>query len=199
MRIILPKHFIDFSTMDEERAPVFFLAGPVLGGGDWQIDACRELQLYLERFWVVIPCRWKEGHPLYKYAVRGDETVFARQTLWERHYLRLAAGHGKNWRGEYENWKGGIIFWLPIQRALREDGSPYGRDTYGELGEWRAHMMHIPNLPVVVGAEDRYNGLSVVKANFEDALGPDFPVYSTLKDTVRAAARPRIASQKSPA
>jgi hypothetical protein len=110
--------------------------------------------------------------------MRGEENRFERQTDWERHYLEQAA----------EKWPAGcIIFWLAEQKEPRQDGGPYARDTYGEIGEWRGRMMRAPHLRVVVGAEKEFPGLSQIKRNFELAL-PDLKIYDTMEEVVERAA-----------
>jgi hypothetical protein len=111
--------------------------------------------------------------------MKGQEDYFSRQTLWERYYLEIVAKR-KN---------GCIIFWLPCESKdnPRRDGSPYARDSYGELGEWRGRMINDPNLHVVIGAESGFPGLNQINANFSSALKKEFCIHTTLQDTVKAA------------
>ncbi len=88
---------------------------------------------------------------------------------------------------------GCIIFWLPEESRTnpRDDGSPYARDTYGELGEWRARCSTKQNWlvsapRVVIGAEPGFPGLKQIKTNFE-AMIPGFPFYDSLEETINAA------------
>jgi hypothetical protein len=176
LKIILPKTLVDPASIIH---PLYFLAGPVQGGGDWQQHACNTLHYRLgDKFTVVVPNRWNQGHPLYQYKMVGDERHFCRQTLWERHYLREAAF-----------FNGCILFWLPRESkdTPRNDGSPYARDTYGELGEWRGILIDHRTLPVVIGAEEGFPGLSVIKENFKSALREALPIYDTLDATTDAA------------
>ena len=89
-----------------------------------------------------------------------------------------------------ENYHGAIIFWLPCQSSEqpRNDGSPYARDTYGELGFWRAMRMEHPSYRVIVGIEPNFPGRSVIQKNFELCFGGNFSIHCTLEATVRAAA-----------
>ena len=178
MKIILPKTFYYPSLID---LPIFFTAGPSLGGDDWQYQGALGLQKRLSDCYVAIPCPYKNDHPLYQYRVEGDEKYFARQTFWERLYLKLA--------GLPEKKKEGcVIFWLPCESKVRprKDGNPYARDTYGEVGEWRMRMK-FQSARVVVGAEAGFPGLDVIKCNFDETLKTDFPIYPTLEATLDAA------------
>jgi hypothetical protein len=178
MQLILPK-----TNVVGEIFPLFFLAGPIKGGGDWQNDFCWELSRSIPECTIVVPCRWGADHPLYCHRVSGDENYFPHQTAWEYAMLNAAAVAS-------ENYHGAIIFWLPCEsiQQPRNDGSPYGRDTYGELGFWRAMCMKNPSYRIIVGIEPNFPGRSVIQKNFELCLGGNFPIYSTLKETADAAA-----------
>jgi hypothetical protein len=178
MNLILPKTRANLGGLS--AFPMFFLAGPILGGGDWQHAATKMLAQIWGGCVIVNPCRYGEEHPLYRHRLPAIDGAppFERQTDWERHYLEFAAGDADH---------GCVIFWLPCQREPRSDGQPYARDTYGELGEWRGRMMTHPHLRVVVGAEPDFPGLNVIKRNFDRALGRDFPIAETLEHTVMQA------------
>lgn len=170
------------------KLPMFFLAGPILGGGDWHAPLSEMLKKRLGSLIVVNPSRYQSSHPHYKYRDHlltetkytpreEPEEHFERQTDWERYYLRKAA----------EIWPTGcIIFWLAEQKEPRPDGLPYAMDTRGEIGEWRGHLMHNPNLRVVIGAEKNFPGLSQIKRNFEYGL-PDFRIYDSMEEVVERA------------
>jgi hypothetical protein len=176
MRLILPK--TQPALEGHKDLPMFFLAGPIRGGGDWHASMSRLLMGRFGRPIVVNPSRYDQNHPHAEYRMRGEENRFERQTDWERHYLEQAA----------EKWPAGcIIFWLAEQKEPRQDGGPYARDTYGEIGEWRGRMMRAPHLRVVVGAEKEFPGLSQIKRNFELAL-PDLKIYDTMEEVVERAA-----------
>jgi hypothetical protein len=175
MQVILPKTYVGYSRIVK---PIFYLMGPIKGGGDWQLQACLNLQSLLDDFTVVIPCRYSQDHPLYARKMTGREYSNDRQTYWERGWLDQIATSGA------------IIAWLPRESKTqpRTDGSPYARDTYGELGEWRGHLMNYGEIiHFVLGAEPDFPGLDVISANFQFAIGPEFPIYPTLVDTIQAA------------
>mgnify|MGYP001571881956 CR=1 FL=1 len=177
IKIILPKTYYEDKNYSDD--PVFFLAGPIKGGEDWQQKCFNELKKHINAFTVVIPCTYDSNHNLFVYRVSGDENIIHRQTLWERYYLKKVA----------ERKNGCIIFWLPCESKLnpRKDGSPYARDTYGELGEWRGRMINNPDLHIVIGAESGFPGLSQIQVNFNDALQKEFSILNSLQETVLAA------------
>jgi hypothetical protein len=176
MEIIFPKVYCDL----DPSLPLFFLAGPVKGGADWQHNAVEQLGMLLKNFYVVIPCRYDKEHPLVKYKVDGKEDTTSSQLTWERHYMKYAAT--KN---------GCLIFWLPSEdrNYVRTVPEPYAMDTRGELGEWRGQMKHDKNLKVVIGAKEGFLGLSQIQRNFNEALCCDFTIYKTIEETVDAAVR----------
>ncbi|MDE2213128.1 MAG: hypothetical protein KGJ34_01155 [Patescibacteria group bacterium] len=161
--------------------PLFFLAGPTEGGGNWHQ---RMLKLLAERVGdciVVDPSCYPSGHPLERQKMKGREGMFPRQTDWERYYLHTAA----------EKWTAGcIIFWLPEESAdePRTDGKPYTMNTSDAIGEWRGRLMFNRCLRVVVGAEPNFPGLSQIARNFEMALGNEFKLYDSMEGVVERAA-----------
>jgi hypothetical protein len=171
MKVILPKTKVELNS----DWPVFFLAGPVQGGDDWQQRCYIEIQKYLTFFYAVIPCRYPEDHILMQVAEKGINNFFERQTMWERFYLKIAS------------IKGCIIFWLPCESKInpRKDGLPYAMDTRGELGEWRGQMMYNSEIKLVIGAEEKFPGLSSIQRNFNAFT--TFPIYNSLENTVKAA------------
>ena len=185
MKILVPKRWmsVDEIATEEVVHTLFFLAGPVRGGGDWQKAMCLALQKeqWVQSCVIVCPCRWDGQHSLAKYFVDGPERVFARQLDWERHYLEIAGTH-KN--------PGCIVFWLGRESKLapHPGPEPYATDTRGELGEWRARMK-TDNARVVIGAESAFPGLSQIQRNFSLALGYDFPIHKTVQETATAAAK----------
>ncbi|HSI20225.1 MAG TPA: hypothetical protein VLA04_00740 [Verrucomicrobiae bacterium] len=174
MQLILPKTLVPDG---EILRPLFFLAGPIKGGGNWQQTACDLIASKMDPVAIAAPRRWTAEHPMHTHRAPGQEEAFTRQTLWERHYLDRAA-----------DW-GCVLFWLlnESKSEPRQDGQPYGRDTTGELSAWRIKLLHNPSLKVVVGAEPDFPGLSVLTCNLYEDLGYDFPIYSTLEETVDAA------------
>lgn len=167
--------------------PLYFLAGPVRGAGNWQQKASRLIFRKRRRAIVVTPVR--AGHndldALRASGLLPDGLVmdrFPNQTLWERHYLELA-GDPK------AHAAGCIIFWLPEESTTEPHPGPepYAMDSRGELGEWRGRMMGRPDLRIVIGAEPGFLGLRTIQRNFECALGKEITIHDSLAKTVQAA------------
>ncbi len=185
MKIILPKTFVD---VDANPAwPIFFLAGPVRGGDDWQQECCKEIELRMPglEFYVAIPYYHQilpTDHPLAKIRTKGDEGYFERQLNWERYYMDLASKRGC------------LMFWLPAEstRNPRTSGGPYATDTRGEIGEWRGRLMGNPELHVSVGCEEAFVSSSQIVRNFKLALGKDYPIHTTLSETVLAGVKKAV-------
>jgi len=181
MKLILPKMFVDNASIIH---PLFFLAGPVLGGGNWQEKCCLEIAKRIPEFFAVIPCRWSPADKLFCHRVReAERNTLVRQTDWERHYLAMANSLSIDHQGC-------IIFWLPVESKdhPRIDGQPYARDTYGELGRWGREAA-FKKTRIVVGAEADFPGLSQIRRNLELDFknGVEFQIYPTLEKTVEQA------------
>jgi|WetSurMetagenome_2_1015567.scaffolds.fasta_scaffold08426_6 hypothetical protein len=179
MKVIIPKNYCE---TDSNWGPLFFLAGPVQGGGGWQTDCLLSIKELLADFYVAIPYGKESQSRIdflreHYHLCCGKTDRFQRQLEWERYYMEIAANRGC------------LIFWLPneSQEEPRKDGKPYATDTRGEIGEWRGRMMFNKNLRVVVGGEDGFPGLRTIKRNFDSALKCDFPVHSSLFLTIKAA------------
>ncbi len=176
MRLILPNTFVE---IDYSYGPLFFLAGPVRGGGDWQAK-CADLihKKHFDQCYIAIPCRYEENHPHMRYRISGNETRFPRQLAWERYYLEKAAG-----------MHGCLIFYLPLESKTHPHPGPepYAMDTRGELGEWRWRARDKHSNHIVIGAEEGFFGLSQIEYNFSVALGRDFKAHRSLEATVEAA------------
>jgi hypothetical protein len=176
--VILPTTFVNGLP----DCPLFFFAGPVLGGGDWQYHAYKEMGKLFPKFVSVIPCSYPPSHPLYKERLAGDEGFFGSLRRFERWYLEQAAFSAK---------QGCVIFWLPreSETSPRTDGSPYARDTYGEIGEWRGQLIHNRRFRIVIGGEKNFPGLDVIAENYTLACNERFKIYPTLEETLQAAIR----------
>lgn len=179
MHVILPKTLVEAEHF--RGLPFLFLAGPVRGGGDWQAVMCRALAENLsDDFVAAIPCRYATDHPLVPLRLPGNENIFPRQLNWERHHLSIAGTRSQSC----------IIFWLPCESEIepRNDGNPYAMETRGEIAEWRTHKTYNRKVPLVVGAEPGFPGLSSIQRNFNLALGHEFRIYDSLDEVAHHAA-----------
>ena len=172
-RLILPKIYVE--RLDDA---LIFLLGPIHGAPPWHEEAIRIIQSRDPSVYIASPHKHATSDDL-RGSMPGQDTVFSRQTLWERHYWQLAARTGC------------VLCWLPLQAYPRPDGGPYMRDTRGELGELRGSYKYDKNTTYVIGAQDRgsgrdADGVSVIRANEED-VNPQRVFYTTLEETCDAA------------
>lgn len=172
--LILPKE----TPVLDSNMPLYFLAGPVRGGGDWQREVFEMISKKDPKSYVVCPWRYGDADSIRAHEQKGATLEFESQTAWERHYLDIASK------------RGAILFWLPCESATsprkKEDG-PYAQETYGELGEWRARKHFEPDVRLVVGAETNFPGLKAIKRNYEVMVGKDFVIHESLEAAVDAA------------
>ena len=189
---ILPKRMC---TLSEHHGPVFFLAGPLSGGGDWQSCMCEALLKEMTTaFTVAIPYGLHDRpassrEPFSQFTELQADARTDRQLAWERHYLDLAAGAPLVHAAAPQ--PGCIVFWLPEESARYPKDTahgPYAQDTRGELGEWRGRLMYDSSLRVVLGGDSRFPGFNTMERNFMHALGDDFKVHRTMQETAAAAA-----------
>lgn len=178
MIILTPKRYLNLDEYLDQ--PLYFLAGPVRGGGDWQRYMAEWIERYDSDAIIVVPTRWDDTHPLARHFGGEDTGYFERQLDFERYYIEQAA---------LEHPRGCLLFWLGEQKAPRpaEDG-PYAQDTYGELGRWSVHKHYQPHLRLVIGAEPKFPGLDVIKRNVRKDVEYEFPFHESLEATARAAA-----------
>lgn len=165
-KLVLPRNIID-----TDGEPVFFLAGPVLGGGDWQSKAFFLLKEELDCI-IAIPMLYPTGHPILA-DLSPAQSKSLNSLEWERYYMDKAATSGC------------LIFWLGNEDKTnpRQDGNSYAMSTRGELGEWSYRLKHEHNLRVVIGADDSFPGLKQIRLSF----GSDFPIFNSLQETINAA------------
>ncbi len=199
LKLVLPKTLFNFNP---ETDIVFFLAGPIRGGGDWQKTAINILQEFTTgvpeqmNVYVVCPCRYDSTHELYPLKFIGipeneytdeQKKITESQTNWERYYLEIAGRYGC------------ITFFLakedPSNPRKKEEG-PYARDTYGELGEWRArlyyeHKYADTRMNLFIGADPEFPGLEQIHKNYRRMLFEGFKISSSLKELLERATTSR--------
>lgn len=86
--IILPKTIVPLQPTQQE--PLFFLAGPIRGGGDWQANMAELIVTNIPNAHIACPSRWKRGHRLEEHFHQPFSDAPNRQLVWERHYLQQA-------------------------------------------------------------------------------------------------------------
>jgi hypothetical protein len=169
--------------------PLIYFAGPIRGADDWQQEAFLALGQRLKKFTAVIPCRWKDDHPLRQYFLEG----------------RLDPGHQLDWEywwmQEAARWStirmGCLFFWLPRESETSpRPGGCFARDTRCELGVWIVEKRINPTIQLVVGgqpevseAEPGFDGFDVLERNFKLRLGQEYAFHRTLEATLDAVVK----------
>lgn len=191
INLILPKNIYHDPDFGRKGKKVYFLAGPILGGGDWHKEAILELSKKDPGCYIACPARYDESHELYKYSLSDNSKEhslgsFESQTSWERYYLKIASE------------KGTIIFWLPLEdvkNPRRNEGGSYARDTRAEIGRWSVRNALRPERwdqffeMFVIGAEEGFDGIKQIKINLNEDNGCIWPLYSTLDETISKAVK----------
>ncbi len=168
--------------------PHFFFLGPVRGGGDWQIPGFPMLRDELDiaglmtKYYVSIPCRWPDNNPIAKFRARGMTDYHKDQLSWEITNIRRAAKLEK---------KGCAIMWLCKEPhpELHTWEDSYAMDSRREVGKMTGIMINDPDWRFVLGAEEGFLGLSQIKRDLSIELGYDYPIYPTLRETIRAGVK----------
>lgn len=168
--------------------PHFFFLGPVRGADDWQIPGFPMVRDELDlaglatKYFVSIPCRWPDNNPISKYRARGMTDYYKDQLSWEEVEILRAAKTEK---------RGCAIMWL--RKEPRPDlhtwEDPYAMDSRREVGGMRVELKHDPDFRFVLGAEKGFLGLSQIQRSFNIGLGCDYPIYTTLRETIRAGVK----------
>ena len=160
--IILPKHKVDIND-----SPIIFLAGPISNAPNWQDKAIETITNLSDKIYVASPRRESNFSSL------TSESKFEHQLDWERHYLDLASTQGA------------ILFWLPAAK-IHDCNRAYARDTRGELGEWRGRLSYDPDLRVIIGGENAFDGIDIIRRNYQ-AIKPEMEFYNTLDELCKQA------------
>ena len=190
LKLILPKKYFDPSLLKAGER-VYFLAGPIGGGGGWQTRAIELLYDKDPRAYIVCPCTYNGRPEFWEFSNSLPDSDHTDRTLWERWWL------------EQSSWYGSIIFWLPGEDLQNPRiGGQYARDTRGEIGRWstrsafqifaytRSERPHSnPRLNMIVGADETFPGLSTIKKNLEYDHKGEYPVCPTLEETIIQAVR----------
>lgn len=179
MNIYLPRQ-IDLITPTHE-SPLFFLVGPVHGGGDWQSRMVDCIGAQAPNAHIACPTPWGVTHRLARYFVRSFCQASNRQLVWERHYIRQAIRE--------KNVPGCVIVWLPCESisSPRSGPEPYARDTRREVGKFTAYAELGLKPRVVFGGETEFLGLSVILFELRAAMGETFKFYESMTDLVDRA------------
>lgn len=147
-------------------APLIFLAGPIQGAPDWQLQA-RDLIRSLDAdVHIASPRR------LFRHEGDFTDAMYREQVAWEHHYLSHAAKYGVT------------LFWLANEERHYPDRA-YAQTTRFELGE--AMMRHhLLGARVVVGFDTAFSNAKYLRLTLM-AKAPGIPLESTLEATCRKA------------
>lgn len=189
MPIYLPKKIVPLTPTRE--SPLFFLAGPVRGGGGWQAYMAFNLLHRMPNAHIAIPTRWNDTHWMEKYFYQPFADADNRQLVWERHYLKQA--------GLEPGVHGCVIFWLGLESTTdpHPGPEPYAMDTRREVGKFTAFRQVLTMFQeelkgkldwrVVVGGDSHFHGLDVILDELSDAAGERVPFYERMSQVVGQA------------
>lgn len=178
MPIYLPKQIVPLTpTID---LPLFFLAGPIRGGGDWQSRMAEHILSQEPSAHIACPSRWDAKHRLARQFHRPFSPADNRQLVWERHYLKQA--------GLEPNVPGCVIFWLGLENATHPHPGPepYAMDTRREIGKFTA-FAEMMSVRMVVGGNRSFHGLDVILFELSEAVGEPFPFCEKMEDVAAHA------------
>lgn len=178
MPIYLPKQIVPI--VPKKHSPLFFLAGPIRGGGDWQSYMAEHLLYRRAEAHVACPSRWDDTHRLSHHFHQPFSQADNRQLVWERHYLKQA--------GLEPDVPGCIIFWLGLESVTdpHPGPEPYAMDTRREIGKFTAYA-EMMDVRMVVGGDRGFYGLDVILFELSEAYGKPFPFYETMEDVAMNA------------
>jgi hypothetical protein len=178
MPIYVPKQIVPLTpTID---SPLFFLAGPIRGGGDWQAQMAETIMDKEPSSLIACPSRWCADHRLAKHFHQPFSQADNRQLVWERHYLKQA--------GLEPAVPGCVIFWLGLESDTdpHPGPEPYAMDTRREIGKFTAYA-EMMDVRVVVGGNSNFHGLNVIMFELSEAFGSPFPFYETMAEVAEHA------------
>ena len=169
---------------------LFFLAGPIRGGGDWQASMAELLFKHDNDIDIACPCRWTKQHRLSGWFYAPFSQAENRQVVWERYHLHRASNDIQK--------PGCTIYWLPLESVTdpHPGPEPYGMDTRRELGKLTAYLEMIRDFPwlrsqfsarFVIGGHCDFHGLSTILDELSIALGKEVPFYEDMETCVQHA------------
>ena len=147
-------------------ARVVFLAGPVQGADDWQMQLGEQLAEQLEDIFIATP----------RVPKKDNSFDYLRQVSWEKTHLQLAAKNGI------------LVFWFAAQNPNLdyESGRAYAQTTRLEIGRAFGWLDHNPDLKLVVGFDKDYakNGGGSERYIRTLCAEHDISLTTSIEDTV---------------
>ncbi len=168
--------------------PLFFLRGPVQGGGDWQTAMAK--LLFKHEASIDVTCQHSASTHLVAQFFTSNNQDEPLQVLWEKHYPRVPP---------CEIFKVGCaIYWLPLESETKPHPGPepYAMDTRRELGKLTAYLEVVKSFPslyrqfptkFVIGGHRGFYGLSAILDELSGALGKEVPFYEDMETCVQHA------------
>lgn len=145
--------------------PVVFLAGPVQGAPDWQLELA-ELLIKLNPEITVATPRVPKS--------LDDDFDYRNQVDWEKRHLIAASRNGV------------IVFWWSAQDHLieYEKGRPYAQTTRFEFGRAFGWKDKEPSTKIVVGIDPNYTLNGGGSERYIRAICDEYrmPIASSLKE-----------------
>ncbi len=170
--LILPR-----TSVSLRNKKLFYLAGPVEGGGNWQKKAIVVLRKKFPDAYFAFNCPFDRMRRLRRFAVRGDEAQYSNETEWQREHMEFAAKHGC------------LVFWLgPQDKEEDVDFSkvPYGLEASREEAEWAFRLFCNKKLRVVIGTHHSFPGQGRIMENLLVLFGINVPLHGRLQDVLDA-------------
>ncbi len=163
-RLIVSPEYVDIEGL------LIFLAGPIQGADDWQMDAAGIIHRIDPNINIANPRRASAHY------VKGDfaPELYNEQVDWETYHLRRAAK------------KGCIMFWLAAE-AQHNCERAYAQTTRFELAESKMHHQ-ADGTPLAVGIQFGYTGAKYIRRRFAQDC-PDIILRPTLEETCADAVR----------
>ncbi len=150
----------DYPDLD---GPLVFLAGPIQGAPEWQVEALGLLGGFAPSLHVANPRR--------NYLPGSFD--YGTQVDWETHHLRRAGAAGC------------VLFWL-AREARAIPGRCYAQTSRFELAEWKTRHER-DGAKLVVGIEPGFSGERYIRHRFLLDC-PGVPLCDSLEETCRRAA-----------
>lgn len=149
-----------------------FLAGPILGAGDWQSEADVHIRNFAAKANVSNLSIFNPRRPEFTDLKDFDDTTFYQQVDWE--HTHLASAHNQGVR----------LFWLAKQTIPMPHRS-YGLTTMFELGEAIGDIIaksQNPASKIIVGIEEGFTNEKYLRYTIAKK-SPTVILASTLKET----------------
>lgn len=179
MTIFLPKKIVELEPT--KSSPLFFLAGPIRGGGDWQAYVAESIIEVNSNALIACPSRWTKEHRLAKYFHKPFSQAENRQLVWERHYLKQA--------GLQNAVPGCVVFCLPPESHVspHPGPEPYAMDTRREIGKFTAYAELLPDVRMVISGSPGFHGLDVIMYELAQAFGRKLEFHLNMRSLIDAA------------